>query len=252
MIVKDIDIERIDPPAYSVRSVIDDAELMELAEDIKRVGLIHPCTVSPCGERYEIVAGHRRYLAHKLLNAKTVRCQILIDTGADADMIKLMENYSRSEIAPLDEALYFSQLIEKHKLSQAQLAIKTGRSPSYIGQRLGLLMLPSTVAEALAAGSITASTAIALGKCPNPDYLPYYLSQAVEQGANARTVSAWIAGCPLAAQSVNPSDLEKPVVPLTSAPPITPSWLCGICQERKPTAECLMIPVCLSCHSQIK
>jgi len=252
MITKELDLTLIDPPEYAVRSNINDAELMELADDIKRVGLIHPVTVKPKGDRYEIVAGHRRYLAHQLLSAKTIRAQIITDTATDSDTVMLLENYSRSEVDPLDEALFFQRLLESQSLSQSQLSLKIGRSASYIGQRLQLIRLPEKLLEALAAGRLTAAQALALAKCPNPDYLQYYQTQAEEQGANARTIQAWLAGCPLpAAGDVNASD--NPTVLLTSpAPPAVPSWVCGICGERKPAQECLMVPVCLPCHQQIK
>lgn len=252
MILKELDINLIDPPGYAVRSVIDDGELMELAEDINRNGLIHPIVVLPTGDRYEVIAGHRRFLAHRLLGRSTISAQLLMGDEHNADAIRLAENYNRAEVSPLDEAMYFNQLVVKGNITNAQLALKIGRSAPYVGQRLALLKLPESIAESLSAGRISASAALTLSKCPNPTYLAYYLNQAEEQGANTRTIQAWLSSCPLPAEGIGTSDATLPsVLPMPTAP-TTPSWVCGICGERKPASECLMVPICLSCNSQIK
>lgn len=247
MLNKDIAVDLIDPPIYAVRCQIDDGALMELAEDIKKVGLIHPITVKPVNERYEIVAGHRRWLAHKLLAAATVRCQIILDGTVDTDIIKLHENYSREDIAPLDEALYFAALIDKHNFTQQQLALKIGRSTSYVAARLNLLTLDPLIMAPLQSGEISASVAAALGRCPNPQYIEYYIRQCIEQGANVRTVAAWMNHCPLPEPGSDGSP-SSPPGDLPSAPAVVlPRWTCAVCHGSKAAHECLMVPVCVSC-----
>lgn len=251
MITQTILLSLIDEPVAAVRNNIDPDSILELAEDIRHVGLIQPITVKPVLDRYEVVAGHRRFLAMQLLGYTSTVAIVSDGEVFNSDLIKLHENYNREEVSPLDEALFFSQLLTSNNYSPDQLALKIGRSKSYVISRLSLLSLPDIIGHALAEGSINQSAALALSRCPNSDYLQYYLSQAIDSGANVRTIQSWLLSCP--AQSTHSDGTPPPPADglgVVSQSP-QPLWACYLCGESKGADQFLMKPVCMACNTAV-
>lgn len=245
-------LDLIDPPSYAVRQAIDDSGIMELAEDIRRVGLINPLRVVKVGDRYEINSGHRRYLALKYLDRSNANC-ILVDCDDDQqDLMKLYENYSREDVIPLDEASFFSQLMIRRGWTGQQLALYVGRSVSYVQSRLQLLDLDPRIMDALRTNIISMSVALVLHRCPNYAYLTYFLNLAVDQGANVRTVANWMLACPVQA----PENPARPGDSVGDLPlrvdAVKPILRCRICNQDHDPNKCLMVAVCAECFQAIQ
>ena len=251
MLIKSLPTASIVEPSTAVRSTLDPDALRELADDIRQVGLINPITVTAVDDHYEVVAGHRRFAACRLLDLPEITCVILAPDSGISDLVKLHENYCREAIAPLDEALYFQRIMSSGSLQVDQLAARIGLSRSYVASRLQLLALPDIIGQALADNMISMSVALVLGRCPNPEYLAYYLNQAVESGANTRTVQAWIGSCPLSAPVVDaPSEPgASPQSPAVQLP--APHWSCFLCGASKPVHRFSMRAVCFDCTDQV-
>lgn len=149
------------------RRIFDENALEELAESIRTHGILSPLLVRPLNERsFEIVAGARRYRAAQLAGVETAPVRIVQLNDAEALEAQLIENLQRKDVHPLEEAQGFRALLnlDEPKYSIEQIAAKTGKSPSYIAQRLKLTELSPAVIEAFVKDEIGVGHALLLAK----------------------------------------------------------------------------------------
>src|SRR3990167_6011329 len=137
--IQQIGIMLIDPPQMPMRSEITPESVEDLGRDIKQHGLIQPITVRPNGNRFEIVAGHRRFRAAKWAGMAAIPCVVRDLTENEADDIKVRENLYREDINPLDEAKHIHYLIERYHYEPAELAERLGKSKEYLISRYEIL-----------------------------------------------------------------------------------------------------------------
>ena len=140
--------------------------MRELAESIRRHGLIQPITVRPNAEGFEIVAGARRFRASQLAELFSVPARVVEIDDAQALEWQLVENSQRVDVHPYEEAQGFQRLLDMPGYDVAALAEKSGKSASHIYARLSLLQLIPTIAEAFTQERITASHANLLARLP--------------------------------------------------------------------------------------
>lgn len=134
-----ISLSLIDKSVYNPRKVFDEADLSELADSIKEKGVIQPIVLRPIGDRYEIVCGERRYRASLLANIDKIPAMIRSLSDDDAREFAVIENLQRKDVSPMEEARAFSILLDKYSIET--IAIKIGKSQSYVRGRLVLLQL---------------------------------------------------------------------------------------------------------------
>jgi ParB family chromosome partitioning protein len=165
-ILEEIDIYDLNhcPTFYpSISSDIND-----LIRSIKEKGLLHPITIRAKyseggGEKqkhFEIVAGNRRYMACKYLGWRKILCHIVELTDKEAFEISLVENIQRRTLNPIEEAYAFKIYVTDFGWGGvSDLAVKIGKSASYVGRRLGLLHLPEDVRKKIIKSSLNSSVA---------------------------------------------------------------------------------------------
>lgn len=180
------------PPSFVERNTIERDAIEELAENIKRVGLINPLMVKKVKDKYEIVAGHRRYLALKLLGAISVQCNIVTGTVAETEFIKLSENLMREDLNDVEEAQMLMRLKKISQGTEKSVAKQIGKSEGYVRQKLTILKYPERLFKALADKKITFSVARELMRLKNENLLFEYLKHAVEGGATPALVKSWV------------------------------------------------------------
>lgn len=147
--IKQILIEDIIPNRFQPRLAFDEEGLKELSESIKQHGVIQPLVLRRLGNKYEIIAGERRYKASVMAGLKTVPAIISnIDDNKSAE-IALVENIQRRNLTSIEEAKSYKNLLDRGYLTQSQLAEKMGVSQSTIANKLRLLNLSDEVQEAL-------------------------------------------------------------------------------------------------------
>lgn len=147
--IMQIPIEEIIPNRFQPRLNFDDRGLEELANSIKQHGIIQPLVLRRVNDKYEIIAGERRYKAATLAGLSTVPAVIAnIDDNKSAE-VAIVENVQRRDLTPIEEARSYKNLLDKGYLTQAELAKKMGLSQSAIANKLRLLNLDATVQEAL-------------------------------------------------------------------------------------------------------
>jgi ParB family chromosome partitioning protein len=137
--VVEIDLDRIDAHPDQPRKAVDPETLAELAASIERHGLLQPVVVQPAGnDRYVLVAGQRRLLAHRELGRSRIAALL---TAGDRDELALIENLQRENLPPLDEAEALAALKQRHRYSQDELARALAKAKSTISELLSLNQL---------------------------------------------------------------------------------------------------------------
>jgi ParB family chromosome partitioning protein len=143
---------------FQSRKVVDDQYLLELAQTIKQFGVIQPIVVRPLdvGNKYEILAGERRWLAAQKADLDIIPAIVRSVDDRTASAITMIENLQRQDLNPIEEALAINRLINEFELSQGKVAEIIGKSQSAVSRCLGLLELTSTVREHIQEGRLEA------------------------------------------------------------------------------------------------
>ncbi len=166
--VQKIPIENIIPNRLQPRKFFDDKSIEELASSIKENGLAQPIIVTRIdSEKYEIIAGERRYRACKLLGWKEIDAIVRNDISDDKKLrIALIENIQREDLNPIEKALGYKKLIEMG-MSQNDIAVYCGKSKSSISNTLRILELDEEIINAIKEGIISEGHARALLQVPD-------------------------------------------------------------------------------------
>ena len=157
-----INVNMIVPNIYQPRKYFNNDSLQELADSIKHNGILQPLSVRLMGERYELVAGERRWRAAKSIGLDRVPCTILEITDKQAAELALLENLQREDLNYIEEAEAYYNLINEHGFTQEQLAMRMGKKQSTIANKLRLLKLSDSVRNLLLENSLTERHARAL------------------------------------------------------------------------------------------
>ncbi|MGJ3232739.1 MAG: ParB/RepB/Spo0J family partition protein [Oceanicaulis sp.] len=172
--VKLIPIEFLAPNPDQPRKTFNEDELAELAESIADKGLLQPLLVRPLpgpDERYQIVAGERRWRAAQRARLHEAPCIVRELTDRETLEIAIVENVQRSDLNPVDEARALKQLVETFGHTQEDVAQAVGKSRAHVANMLRLLALPKGVLGRLERGELSAGHARAVATAADPDAL---------------------------------------------------------------------------------
>ncbi|MDR1704396.1 MAG: ParB/RepB/Spo0J family partition protein, partial [Clostridiales bacterium] len=151
----EVDINLVEPNRAQPREDFNQADLEELAESIKAVGIIQPLIVKKEEGYYKIVAGERRWRAARLAALKTVPVITREADEQDTLALALIENLQRVDLNPLEEAVSYKRLMDEFGFTQEDIAKKIGKSRSAIANILRYLALPGGIKEHLKSGAIS-------------------------------------------------------------------------------------------------
>ena len=165
--VVEINVDDILPNRFQPRIKFDESAIADLSASIKEHGVIQPLVVRKIGDKYEIIAGERRYKASVMAGLETVPVIITELNDKDSAEVALIENVQRQNLTPIEEAVSYKKILDMGYLTQEQLANKLGKSQSSIANKLRLLNLEDNVQEALLNGQISERHARSLLKLPN-------------------------------------------------------------------------------------
>lgn len=185
----EIPVGSITPNPRQPRQVFDEEALAELVHSLREVGLLQPIVVRPLGgDRYELVAGERRWRAAQEAGFPAIP-SIVRDTADDVLLRDaLLENLHRAQLNPLEEAAAYGQLLNDFGCTQEELATRIGRSRPQVSNTLRLLRLPSGVQRRVAAGVLSAGHARALLVLDDPEDQERLAARIVAEGLSVRTV----------------------------------------------------------------
>lgn len=189
---KEIPLNLIAVREEQKRKDVSREKMIQLAESIETIGLIHPITVVKEDDNYRLVAGFRRFTACQMLEKQTIYARI-----AEADeqleiLIHLEENAKREKYNELEEAQYFADVLQRTQMTQEQLAKLIGKTPAYVSQRLAMFRWHPQVKEALIAEELTYSACRELMRVDDEKQMLHYLHHARLQGANWTNIKAWV------------------------------------------------------------
>jgi ParB family chromosome partitioning protein len=157
-----IKVSSIEPNHDQPRIEFKEEALLELAESMKEYGVLQPLLVQKKGERYEIIAGERRWRAAKLANLKEVPVVVREYTKQQSMEIALIENVQREDLNPIEEAKAYQSLMQEFGLKQEEIAARVSKSRVTITNSMRLLKLDERVQEMLIDNQITGGHARAL------------------------------------------------------------------------------------------
>lgn len=164
--ISEISIALIRPGSDQPRKKFNEESLQELAQSIKQHGILQPVLVRPRGEKYEIVAGERRWRAAQIAGLTEINVLIKEMDNQEAAELSLIENLQRDDLSVIEEALAYKNLIQKHAFTQEMVAERIGRSRSYIANVLRILSLPPEIISMIEEQKLSASHARTLLALP--------------------------------------------------------------------------------------
>ena len=186
--VQQLSVDILSPRDNQPRTVFDKTALDELAESIKRHGVVLPLVVcSQPGGTYEIIAGERRWRAAKLAGKKTVPAIVRTLKELERLEIALIENVQRVDLSPLEQAASIERLHQQFNLTYTDIAQRLGKASTTVSNIVRLLQLPDQAQTALAAGTITEGHARQLLALKNDKRLQdTLLKEIIEHGWTVR------------------------------------------------------------------
>jgi len=186
-------VASLEPNPYQPRSAMDPTRLSELSASIRESGIVQPILVRRHGERYQIIAGERRWRAAQQAGLATV--PIVVREVADDRLLELalVENIQRQELSPLEEAQAFHRLQEELRLTQEEVARKVGRDRTTVTNTLRLLRLPREVRDLLNTGGLDAGHGRALLALEKAEEQTALAREAARKGLSVREVERRVA-----------------------------------------------------------
>lgn len=165
----ELDIDRLQPSSVQPRTVFNENKLEELAQSIRQSGIIQPLVVRRYGERFQIIAGERRWRAAQRAELLKVPCIVKEVAEEDVLELSLIENIQREELNPIEEAHAYQKLLESHGFTQEDVGKRVGKDRSSIANALRLLKLPSEVQKLVESDELSTGHARALLSVDSPE-----------------------------------------------------------------------------------
>ncbi|MBU2101782.1 MAG: ParB/RepB/Spo0J family partition protein [Candidatus Omnitrophota bacterium] len=182
-------VSKIQPGKYQPRKEIDPRELAELSQSIKEKGFIQPIVVRRItGDRYEIVAGGRRYYAAKSLGLNEIPTIVKDLDDKDTFLLAIVENLQRKDLNPMEEAEAFARLVDEFEFTQDDIAKFIGKDKTTVANILRLFKLPEDIKEALRSGLLSRSQARTLLAVDTKEEQTRLFRQILNEGLSVREI----------------------------------------------------------------
>ena len=188
----EVDVDLIDPGSEQPRTRFDEEALERLTVSIKEHGVVQPILVRRRGNRFELIAGERRWRAAQ--RAGISKIPVVVRDVADGDLLEiaLTENVQREDLNPIEEAQAYQKLIERVGLTQEALAARFGRDRSYITNYLRLLRLPEDVQHLVEEGRLSTGHRGTVLGLPHHDQQRRAARHVIVKGLSVRATEALV------------------------------------------------------------
>jgi ParB family chromosome partitioning protein len=188
----EIPIDQIDPSPLQPRLFFDETKMTELARSISANGVVQPLLVRRRGERYELIAGERRWRAAQLAGLSKVPAVVRNVSDDKVLELALIENIQREDLNPIEEARAYKNLIDTVGMTQETVADRVGRDRSYVTNYLRLLRLPEDLQELLQVGRLSTGHARAILGCEHVDIQRRLARKVIEQDLSVRATERMV------------------------------------------------------------
>jgi ParB family chromosome partitioning protein len=189
----EVSVERLEPNPHQPRAALDPTRLADLAASIRQSGVVQPILVRPRGDRFQIIAGERRWRAAREAGLASVPVTVRDVPDTELLELALVENLQREELNPLEEAQAFQSLQTEFHLTQEDIARRVGRERSTVANTLRLLRLPRELRDLVGTGRLEAGHARALLALGRADDQVALGREAARKGLSVREVERRVA-----------------------------------------------------------
>jgi len=246
-----INLGELDLPSFQAHSKILPANINELSESIKSIGVLEPLLVKKNEDRFEIIAGCLRYQAAHLAGLKAVPCIVMQLGSRESEVVKLHENIKRVPLDHIDQASTFVMMIEEFNMTEQQISDSVGKSIAYISQHISLFKFDETLVSEVKEGNLSFSQARELMRVDDKAHRNDLLHYCKDDGASVQVLHSWVqdylrkppTAFPEESISEN-SDFQTPPPDITR--------VCEACDVNVPISHIRQVFYCPKCHNAIK
>jgi ParB family chromosome partitioning protein len=182
----EIAVHLVEPSPYQARREITPEQLSELADSIRSEGLLQPIVVRKAGDKYQLIAGERRWRAFQQLKLKSIPARIVEASNASSAALGLIENLQREGLNPIEEAHGYASLIRDFDLTQETAADRVGKARATVANTLRLLALDAEIQGFLAKNLLSVGHAKVLLGVPDTAHRALLARRVIEEGLNVR------------------------------------------------------------------
>lgn len=182
----EVALDDIIPNRFQPRLSFDEKGLNELAESIRQHGIIQPLVLRKVADKYEIIAGERRYKASYIAGLTKVPAVVIDLNDNESAEVAIVENIQRRDLSPIEEAKSYKKLLDRGYLTQDQLATRMGKAQATISNKLRLLNLDEKVQDALLNNKISERHARSILRLPDSEMQKSVLDEVIEKRLNVR------------------------------------------------------------------
>lgn len=247
--LRQIPIDVIFDPDLPMRTEISYESVADLVASIRQIGIIEPLVVRAVGEKYQVIAGHRRLTAAKIAQLTTVPCVVTEADDYETEIIKLHENFARAEISAVDWAKHLTRLKQHYHLTTDKLGEILGMSKAWVSQHLKILEYDAYILDALENNKISFSSARELALIKDPKTREAYVGHAVKGGVSPALAVRWRiqANQPTLPPAENTTPADTPTI---ETPTPSPYLQCAVCNENIPLGEEVTLTIHHACQPQ--
>jgi ParB family transcriptional regulator, chromosome partitioning protein len=210
---REIPLDQIDQNPHQTRSKINEAQLAELAASIAANGVVQPVLVRPlAGGRFQLIAGERRWRASQIAGKTTVPAILRQVSDEQAMEITIVENLQRADLNPMEQARAFERLSREFRMTQEQMAHRTGKDRATVANFLRLLKLPSSVQSRVESGELTFGHARALLALPGAEEMEKAAQRIADNSLSVRQTETLVQE--LIDPARKPKKDPKPLAPI--------------------------------------
>jgi ParB family chromosome partitioning protein len=200
----EIPLDQIDRNPYQTRSQFDEAKLSELAQSIAASGVVQPIVVRPLsGGRYQLITGERRWLASKKANKTTIPAIVRQVSDEQTLEMTIVENLQRADLNPIEQARAYQRLSNDFKMTQEQMAVRTGKERASVANFLRLLRLPESIQQKVESGDLSFGHARTLLALDSPEAITAAAQKVMALSMSVRQTESYVQGL------INPEVKEK-------------------------------------------
>jgi len=191
----EIALDRIERNPYQTRSAFDEAKLAELAQSIAATGVVQPVVVRELpGGRYQLIMGERRWRASQAAGKATIPAIVRQVSDEQALEMVIVENLQRADLNPMEQARAFERLSRDFKMTQEQMAARTGKDRASVGNFIRLLKLPDSIQAQVESGQLTFGHARALLALDSPEQMIAAATKVTALAMSVRQTETYVQG----------------------------------------------------------
>jgi ParB family chromosome partitioning protein len=191
---REVPVAQVEPNPYQPRKEFDPASLADLVDSIRAEGLLQPIVVRQVGEKFQLIAGERRWRAFQQLKLKTIPARVMTSSDASSASLALIENLQRADLNPIEEAHGYASLIRDFDLTQDAAAQRVGKGRATVANSLRLLALEGEVQGYVGKGMLSVGHAkVLLGVDDGAERL-VLARRAIEGGLSVRALEEIVQG----------------------------------------------------------